>query len=113
MSDFKALDLSLLKGYKENLSNEVMLQMLSLYQQQSATYLVEIEQALEKDQDTWQKCCHKMKGAAGSVGFVEVHALLVKMEKTITSEKEKRDSLRLLQQLNLAAISEFNVWLVN
>ena len=64
------LDLDLLQGYIDNLGKAVVEQMLQLYISQSAIYIDDIRSNVSDDkQKLWQESCHKMKGAAGSVGL--------------------------------------------
>ena len=108
------LDLNLLENYLNNIGKEVLLKMLALYKQQAAIYLVDIEQALTADkQEQWQEHCHKMKGASGSVGLLQVHALLVDMEKLVAEQAIKSKKLQELQQLNEKAIATFEQWLAD
>ena len=112
MSDEKLLDLGLLAGYLENLGNQVVGQMLDLYVSQSQVYLEEIRAALEEgSQKLWQERCHKMKGAAGSVGFVQVHAKLVEIEKSTEPYEQKKQFIKALTDKNEAAIMAFKAWL--
>ncbi|WP_206485208.1 Hpt domain-containing protein [Thalassotalea sp. G2M2-11] len=106
------LDTTLLAGYMDNLGKEIVQQMLDLYSQQSVVYLQDIDQALtDKSQQQWQECCHKMKGATGSAGLIDVHAKLVDIEKLTDSWSEKQIHFTELSQLNTAAIDAFNQWL--
>jgi len=106
------LDLTLLNGYLDSLGKVTVEKMLVLYAQQAEVYLQEIAEATANNmQDTWQEKCHKMKGAAGSVGLSRVHALLVEMEKSQQSTEIKLDLIAQLKQLNQAGINEFKGWL--
>jgi len=108
------LDLDLLENYLNNLGKEVLLKMLVLYKQQAAIYLADIGQALHNnDQQQWQEHCHKMKGASGSVGLLEVYKNLVNMEKSTAVQEEKNQQLQKLQQLNKKAIAIFEQWLAD
>jgi len=108
------LDNELLQGYLENLGKAIVQKMLDLYQQQSVIYLAEIEQAIkDESQDLWQEKCHKMKGAAGSVGLVAIHANLVVLEKSTDVWTEKSVHLAELKKLNDAAIATFIRWLAD
>jgi len=112
VNNINQLDSELLQGYLDNLGKNTVQQMLSLYQQQSALYLEEIEQALTNQSHTlWQEKCHKMKGAAGSVGLVKVHAKLVVIEECDKAWTEKRLYLEQLIQLNNNALVAFSTWL--
>lgn len=106
------IDVELLTGYLDNLGRGVVKQMLDLYTQQSEVYLSEIHLALtNQDDETWQDKCHKMKGAAGSVGLTLVHSLLVKIEKADSTWSQRQADVEKLQQLNKDALDSFNVWL--
>ena len=106
------LDYSLLNGYLTSLGKATVEKMLALYCQQAELYLQEIVQAANTNlQSAWQEKCHKMKGAAGSVGLTQVHGLLVEMEKSQQSLPEKLDLITQLTQLNQAGIIAFKQWL--
>ncbi|MBL4908699.1 MAG: Hpt domain-containing protein [Alteromonadaceae bacterium] len=108
------LDLNLLENYRSNLGKEVLMKMLALYRQQGEIYLADIEQALSHNEpQQWQEHCHKMKGASGSVGLKQVHALLVDMEKSQAEQAIKNKKLQELQQLNKIAIVAFEQWLTD
>ena len=112
MSEENLLDKELLTGYLDNLGSDLVRQMLELYVAQSETYLNEIHAALQADsQELWQERCHKMKGAAGSAGFVQVHAKLVVIEKSGEGQAAKKQHLDDLQALNQQTIAAFNAWL--
>jgi HPt (histidine-containing phosphotransfer) domain-containing protein len=113
MNEFKQLDLELLAGYRSNLAPNILQQMLVLYEQQAKQYMQQIKDALMDEPAVWQERCHKMKGAAGSVGFIKVHALLASMEKSITGYPQKLEALAQLQQHNQQAQVEFERWLSN
>lgn len=106
------LDGELLQGYLDNLGKGIVQKMLDLYQQQSAIYLEEIEKAISAQSQTlWQEKCHKMKGAAGSTGLVDVHSKLVAIEKSVDNWSEKSQDLSELIKLNRTALASFNEWL--
>lgn len=112
MSNINQLDTELLTGYIDNLGSDVVQQMLDLYMQQSAIYISEIGAVLEQQSQTdWQEKCHKMKGAAGSVGLLNVHSLLVSIEKSQEPWEDKKQTLEKLKELNEAAIECFKVWM--
>ncbi|MEW6990302.1 Hpt domain-containing protein [Colwelliaceae bacterium 6441] len=114
MSNTNQLDLILLEGYVENLGKDIVQQMLDLYIQQSVIYLQDIQQAIsEASQPLWQDHCHKMKGAAGSVGLVVVHAKLVAIEKSTDSWTVKQAHFQELVDSNENAISLFKNWLAD
>jgi HPt (histidine-containing phosphotransfer) domain-containing protein len=86
--------------------------MITLYQQQSSIYLQDISGAVEvNSQPLWQEHCHKMKGAAGSVGLITLHAMLVEIEKSTASTADKKQYLAKLVQENKVAIQVFYDWL--
>lgn len=106
------LDQDLLDDYVQSLGLEVINKMLVLYRQQVAIYLVEIEKALQSNNEKlWQEHCHKMKGAAGSVGLKSLHAKLALMEKTSADITEKAQQLAELKDHNQQALVHFTVWL--
>ncbi len=106
------LDEELLTGYISTLGVNIVEQMITLYQQQSSIYLQDISDAVETDsQSLWQEHCHKMKGAAGSVGLITLHAMLVKIEKSTASMADKKQFLIKLEQENSIALQAFYDWL--
>ncbi len=106
------LDKVLLNGYVQSLGQEIVKKMLTLYSQQSLIYLTDIEAALQCDStELWQEHCHKMKGAAGSVGLKSLHARLVIMEKSKENTTKKTQQLTELNRHNNQAIADFNDWL--
>lgn len=114
MSSFSQIDTGLLQGYLDNLGADVVEQMLDLYAQQSTIYIKDIEQTItDESQTDWQESCHKMKGAAGSVGLTNVHATLASIEKSTELWAEKSKQLATLATLNKESIDSFSQWLAN
>jgi len=112
VSNPHGIDQTLIQGYLDNLGKQVVQQMLDLYIQQSVVYIDDINGSLDtKVQEQWHERCHKMKGAAGSVGLTEVHALLVSIEKSTENWETKRAHISRLTNLNSEAISQFKQWL--
>lgn len=106
------IDHELLNDYVKSLGVDIVRQMLSLYSQQVVIYLEDIEKSLQCDNaDLWQEHCHKMKGAAGSVGLKSLHESLVIMEKTSADITEKAQQLVELKAHNKQALETFNLWL--
>lgn len=106
------LDSELLNGYLQSLGLDVVKQMFALYSQQGVIYLDDIENALlSGSEQLWQEHCHKMKGAAGSVGLTALHARLKLMEKTTAQMNEKAQQLVELKVHNHQALSSFKSWL--
>jgi len=106
------LDHDLLESYVESLGVDIVTKMLALYNQQVVIYLADIEQSLQGNStDLWQAHCHKMKGAAASIGLKSVHARLMLMEKTTVGKTEKAQQLTELTDHNQQALVKFNVWL--
>lgn len=106
------LDRELLEGYVQSIGQDVVSQMFALYVQQVQVYLNDIENSLlHDDAKLWQEHCHKMKGAAGSVGLKALHARLKEMEKTSGSTVDKAHQLAELNIHNKQAIAEFQDWL--
>jgi HPt (histidine-containing phosphotransfer) domain-containing protein len=105
------LDETLLLGYFDSLGGDIVDQMIVLYEQQSKIYLEEIRQAIEiNTQVSWQESCHKMKGAAGSVGLKELHSFLVSIEKSTADMTEKKVFLTQLSALNTQGVFAFKAW---
>jgi len=112
MSDFKEIDQELLNGYLQSLGRDVLAKMLELYVRQSTTYIENIQHALtSQSQESWEEACHKMKGAAGSVGLIEAHAQLASLEKSTQNWDEKAQAFQSLQVCNQNSIAKFNLWL--
>lgn len=112
MTQSKIIDKTLLQGYLDNLGAAILDKMIGMYVEQSVIYLKDIACAThEDDQQEWQSFCHKMKGAAGSVGMIEVHAKLVDIEKSAVSMVEKEVFVKELNALNEQAIETFKQWL--
>jgi HPt (histidine-containing phosphotransfer) domain-containing protein len=112
VSDKGFLDLTLLEGYIESIGREIVVQMLELYIQQSKIYLEAISKASIGDSQTeWHDACHKMKGAAGSVGLKKVHAKLVVIENLTAGSALKRQEVIELKELNHKSIGIFQTWL--
>ena len=106
------LDSELLNGYLQSLGLDVVKQMFALYSQQGIIYLDDIESALlSGSEQLWQEHCHKMKGAAGSVGLMALHARLKLMEHTSAQVSEKTQQLVELKAHNQQALSAFESWL--
>lgn len=106
------LDHDLLDDYIQSLGVEVVKEILTLYSQQVVIYLVDIEKSLQCNSAVlWQEHCHKMKGAAGSIGLKSLHAHLVLMEKTTADITEKAQQLAELKDHNQQALASFNTWL--
>lgn len=106
--DNLTIDQVLIDDYLDNLGKTIVAKMLSMYEAQSKIYLSDIEQAIEVgEQNLWQERCHKMKGAAGSVGMKKVHAYLVAIEKSSASISQKKDFVTELTLLNKEAIDAF------
>lgn len=112
MSDFKALDLTLLNDYMDSLGKDIVKQMLALYIQQSEEYIDNISLAAHDDcQKSWQESCHKMKGAAASAGLLDVHSQLVNIEKSTESQNVKLGYIQELKTLNADGLEIFQSWL--
>ena len=108
------LDSDLLNGYVQSLGVEVVKKMFALYSQQAKIYLNDIESALHNDSEQlWQEHCHKMKGAAGSVGLSALHARLKLMEKTAAKRSGKAQQLLELKEHNQQALNAFKCWLLS
>ena len=106
------LDTELLSGYLDSLGENIVKQMIELYTQQSKIYLNDISDAIkEQSHGLWQEHCHKMKGAAGSVGLIRLHSYLVTVEKSQEVNDKKLIMLAELNKQNDLAISAFNQWL--
>lgn len=108
------LDLELLEDYLKSLGKTVVEKMFALYCQQAEVYLNDIKEAQESDSSAgWEENCHKMKGAAASVGMILLHAKLKVLEKTVAEKEEKLILLSQLQGLNEQGIQAFKTWLAS
>ncbi len=105
------LDNELLEGYVQSLGGVIVKKMFTLYSQQVAIYLDNIESSLLcDDAQLWQEHCHKMKGAAGSVGLKALHSRLKLMEKTTAGTSDKTYQLVELKNHNKQAMADLNNW---
>ncbi len=108
-TDNLIIDHVLINDYLDNLGSTIVKKMLNMYEVQSKIYLEEIEQTLAiDDQKLWHERCHKMKGAAGSVGMKKVHAHLVNIEKSTEPTSDKTQLVDELKALNEEAIKAFS-----
>ena len=106
------LDIDLLDDYLASMGKGIVEQMFTLYCQQVEIYLNDIEAAQLSDSSVdWQDNCHKMKGAAASVGMIQLHGRLKLVEKTEAEKEEKAILLAELQVLNRQAVHAFKNWL--
>jgi len=112
MNENAHLDITLLEGYLDSLGQSVVQQMLDLYLGQSIIYIDDINRhiGIEQQRD-WQESCHKMKGAAGSVGLLQVHKMLVDIEKSEVDDDSKKALVEDLKLLNKNATNVFIKWL--
>ncbi len=109
----EALNIDLLQGYLDTLGKGMIEKMFALYRQQTQLYLASIKAALMEDSDSsWQESCHKMKGAAASVGLTSLHGQLVILEKVKATKEEKMTYFTELTQENDKAMEIFEAWLV-
>ncbi len=106
------LDVKLLQSYLDSLGIDIVEQMFELYQKQVVLYVNDIESAQQTNsQELWQESCHKMKGAAASVGLSDLHSKLVKIEKSRTEKQDKAELVNRLKQDNENAMTAFKLWL--
>ena len=106
------LDIELLQGYLDSLGKAIVEQMFSLYCQQVAIYLKDIEKAQKNNSPSeWKEHCHKMKGASASVGMRHLHGLLKELEHTEATQQKKVLLLEELKQTNNKAMDKFSCWL--
>lgn len=104
----------LLKDYVQSLGVEVVHKMIDLYRDQVIIYLADIESSLECDDTVlWQQYCHKMKGAAGSIGLKSLHLQLALMEKTTENKTKKAQQLVELKSHNNQALAKVDAWFVD
>lgn len=114
MSKGILLDIELLNDYKLSLGLDIVKEMFDLYIEQSEVYLTDIKLAASAEDNTiWHEKCHKMKGAASSVGFVALRALLVTIERSQETQTVKQGYFNDLQQANRDAIQASRLWLSN
>ena len=108
----KLLDENLLLSYLKDLGKDILKQMIDLYQQQSQIYLDDINRSvIEQSSSARQEHCHKMKGAAGSVGLKSLYRYLVTIEKSDASSEEKLSMVNKLSEQNDAGVAAFLIWL--
>ncbi len=108
------LDIELLQGYFDSLGKAIVEQMFSLYCQQVAIYLNDIENAQKVNSPSeWQEHCHKMKGASASVGMCKLHGLLKELEHIEATQEQKAFLLTELKLENEQASLAFKDWLAS
>lgn len=108
------LDVGLLNEYAQSLGHPIVKKMFALYEQQVVMYLKEIEESLcSGNVQLWQERCHKMKGAAGSVGLKALYTRLKNMEKTTANKEGRAQQLADLNTHNKQAMAEFTHWLAS
>ena len=106
------LDYELLQGYLDSMGKQIVEKMFALYCQQVDIYLSDIGNAqCNNSSIAWQENCHKMKGAAASVGMINLHSQLKGLEHTTALQEEKAIMLADLKASNTEAISAFTIWL--
>ena len=106
------LDSELLQSYLDSLGKGVVEKMFTLYRQQVKIYLNDIEVSQLNDSiPGWEEHCHKMKGAAASVGMCKLHRQLKLVEKTGAPQKQKAVLLEELKLTNEQGIIAFSDWL--
>jgi|TARA_B110000902_G_C13907830_1_gene437050 HPt (histidine-containing phosphotransfer) domain-containing protein len=106
------LDEELLSSYLSHLGKDIIKQMIDLYQQQSKIYLDDINQAaIEQSPLLWETHCHKMKGAAGSVGLKVLHSYLLTIENSDASREDKLLMIIKLREQNDTGVTAFIFWL--
>ena len=106
------LDEALLISYVNDLNKDIVKQMIELYVQQSQIYFNDMNKAvIEQSNALWQEHCHKMKGAAGSVGLKQLHTYLAEVEKSRASSVDKTAIMAQISQLNTLGVTAFNSWL--
>jgi HPt (histidine-containing phosphotransfer) domain-containing protein len=107
------LDLVLLEQYLNSIGKAVVEQMFGLYCQQVTTYLADIEKAsADKCFIEWREHCHKMKGAAGSVGMKVLSERLKKLETLDVLRLDDTTTLLVdLRGQNEQSIAVFKSWL--
>jgi len=108
------LDIDLLQGYLDSLGKAIVEQMFSLYGQQVDIYLKDIENAQKINcPSEWKEHCHKMKGAAASVGMCQLHGLLKELEHIEATQEQKAKLLINLKAENEQASLAFKDWLAS
>ncbi|WP_093327909.1 Hpt domain-containing protein [Thalassotalea agarivorans] len=106
------LDEALLEGYLSRLGKDTVVKMLDLYLNQVEQYLSDITKAAtSSDNSDWTNACHKMKGAAGSVGLLKVYQLSADCEKSALSATQKAQLVEKMAEENNQAIAFFKQWL--
>ncbi len=106
------LDITLLQSYIDSLGKSIVEKMIALYTQQATAYLSDIELALtSKLKAPWQQHCHKMKGAAASVGMLGVSEKLAQLETMDVNNINDSAVIEEVRHINEQAIHAFNTWL--
>lgn len=108
----ETLNIDLLEGYLDTLNKGMIEKMYDLYGQQAPIYLENINNSiLENSEVSWKESCHKMKGAAASVGLITLHSQLVGLEKVKATKEEKIQFLSELTKENTKSMEVFEIWL--
>jgi HPt (histidine-containing phosphotransfer) domain-containing protein len=106
------LDLVLLEHYLNSLGRAVVEQMFDLYCKQVTSYIADIENASAgKCIIEWRQHCHKMKGAAGSVGMTILSERLKNLETIDVIQLDDATLAIDLNRLNDQSIAVFESWL--
>lgn len=112
MTSHEIIDVNLIGDYKANLGADLVDEMLGLYCQQAQQYLADIDKAnLQENHKDWHQHCHKLKGAAASVGFVDLRHFIVSIEHSEESQVKKSTHLAVLHRKNEHGISALKQWL--
>ena len=106
------LDEELLTQYINNIGADVLVQVVDLYDEKSKGYLDDINNAIDEQSIfLWKEHCHKMKGAASTVGLKVLHAYIETIEQAEVLNEEKSLMLVKLTELNKLGIAALNFWL--
>jgi HPt (histidine-containing phosphotransfer) domain-containing protein len=106
------LDLALLEHYVDSLGKTIVEKMFELYCQQVIIYIADIENAVaDKSTISWRQYCHKMKGAAGSVGMLKLSDSLKKLENIDIAQLNNTKIVSNLKIQNEQSIVAFKDWL--
>jgi HPt (histidine-containing phosphotransfer) domain-containing protein len=106
------LDLTLLEHYVDTVGKSIVQQMFDLYCQQVVIYITDIENAVTNQSIVdWRQHCHKMKGAAGSVGMFTLSETLKRLEKMNVSQLNNITVINDLKIQNEHSVTVFKHWL--
>ncbi|WP_068545854.1 Hpt domain-containing protein [Thalassotalea crassostreae] len=106
------LNKALIEQYRDALGNDVFLETINLYVEQSAIYLEQLAQSTkDKDYKYWQESCHILKSASGNSGLEQVFKKVADLEYSKEEFSQLEKQLAELSELNEIGIREIKQFL--